>query len=369
MEIQNVNLEETKIVSLVNNSSNLSKYKTEDIEKAKKLALKINPTDVNSIVNFGVDLQSNLNSYSNDIINNIKSGDSGEIGEIINDLLQDINYIDVDPSKNNGIVKFVRQVPILNKLVKKAEKMISRYEKVSKNVDDVIYKLDESRMTLIKDNTTLQNMRLKQEEFIKEVHSHIIAAEIKANEIQNDINNYEKIDENDYTLADKKSFLNRLEKKINDLVLTKTIAIQSIPQIRIIQENNSVIVEKIQSTVTNTIPLWKNMLSVSIALEKQRKTLEMQKKVSETTNKILLKNSELLKQNSIEAAKQNEEAIINPENIAKVNQDLISTLDEILRIQEEGKRKRSEIRKQTEEQEKILIDKILTTKDNSKMLK
>jgi len=341
----------------------LSKYSKEDIDKSKGLVSKINDTDPNAIMNFGLDLQSSLSSYSTEILNNIRSYDAGEIGTIVNDLLSDIDYIDVDPSSQNMFMRVLGEIPIVKGLVRNVKKMKSRYDKVSKNVDDVVLKLDKSRLTLFNDNNALQSTSIKNREYIKNLHHHIIAAEMKYKEVEEEMKDYIPKDEMDYTLSDKQNFLNRLDKKIMDMKLTKTIAIQTLPQISIIQDGNSVLIEKIQSSIANTIPLWKNQMIIALSLDKQRKTLEIQKKITETTNKILIKNSEILKTNSIETARQNEESIVDVENIKKVNQDLIETLNSIMKAKEEGSAKRKQATVELEKAEIELREKILDTKN------
>jgi len=164
-----------------------------------------------------------------------------------------------------------------------------------------------------------------------------------------------------FEIQDAKGYLDRLKKKLTDLLLTKEVTIQTLPQIRIIQGNNSIMVEKIQSAVTNTIPLWRNHICMSVAIDKQKRVIEIQKKINETTNQIILKNSEKLKENSVSVAKLNEETIVDIDTLKKVNQDLINTLDEILKIKKEGDIKRATIEKELEVIDKEIKDKVMET--------
>jgi uncharacterized protein YaaN involved in tellurite resistance len=341
----------------------LSKYSEEDVQKSKQIAEQLNHNDVNSILNFGVELQSKLNTYSNDVLNNIRATDTGEIGSLITDLLDEINYIDIDKYDQNLFQRLLNNVPILKNIVRHTKKLISKYDKVSNNIDNITSKLDKGRLILYKDNESLEHIFEKNLEFINDIKYHILAGEIKIDELQKEIDEIERNpDEIDYELSDKKSYLDRLKKKVSDLKITKIVTFQSLPQIRIIQNNNSIIIEKIQSSITNTIPLWKNQIAIAVTLDKQKNAIEIQKNLYDTTNKILQKNSELLKTNSIDVAKQNEESIVNINTLKKVNTDLISTLNEILKIKEEGEIKRKSLNSDLIKIEDELKTKILDTK-------
>lgn len=360
-----VDIDMSKEIVKLNKSEKLdmAKYKPEDVVKANAVARTLDSKDVNSILNFGLELQNNLSNYSSEVLSNIRASDSGEVGAIINDLLNEIHGIDVDKDKNM-LMRIVEKIPFVKTLVKNTRKMLSQYDKVSTNVDNIVLKLDKSRVTIFKDNNTLGNMFEKNINFVEDLNVHILAAKLREKELEAEIEKMETSgDFEQYELADTKSFLGRLKKKTMDLELTKTVAVQSLPQIRIIQDNNSVIVEKIQSSIVNTIPLWKNQIVIALALDKQKRVLELNKRINETTSQLLRKNSELLKTNSVETAKQNEEAIVNVEDLKKVNADLVSTLEEIQRIKDEGDQKRLMVRKELQQIDEELKKRILNVKN------
>lgn len=340
----------------------LTKYSEDEINKSKEISKSLNPKEVNSILNYGLELQSKLGNYSSDILQNIRSCDTGEIGGLVTDLLNEIDYIDVDPSQKSLFSKFVNKIPILNKIVRNTKKMLAKYDTVSSNVDNIVVKLDKSRLALFKDNNSLDKMFENNVDFMQDLKSHILGGELRIQELQKEIEDMEASGDFSYELSDKKNYLDRLKKKIVDLKMTGTITLQTLPQIRVIQNNNSLIIEKIQSSVTNTIPLWKNQICIAVALDKQKKAVEIQKRLYETTNTILEKNSSLLKENSINVAKQNELAIADENVLKKVNADLISTLDEIMKIKADGDVKRQAITKELIAIEDELKKKILDVK-------
>jgi uncharacterized protein YaaN involved in tellurite resistance len=227
------------------------------------------------------------------------------------------------------------------------KKFIAQYEKVSVHIERIIGELDKARVTLLKDISMLDSMYETNLQYLRNLDYYIAAGMVKLKELQEktlpelkakaEASNDPK---DTQRLQDFSQAMNRFEKKIHDLKLSRLIAIQTAPQLRLIQGNNQALVEKIQSSILNTIPLWKNQIVIAVSLFRQKKSLELQKEVSKTTNELLAKNSELLKQSSIDIAKENERGIVEVETLKKVNQDLITTIEETLKIQAEGRTKR-----------------------------
>lgn len=340
----------------------LSKYSEAEIAKYTGLSNTLKTNDNTSILNFGLDLQNKLAGYSDSFLNNVRAFDAGEIGTSITDLLTEINYVDFDPSSQPMIKRMLMQVPFLKGIVMNTKKMFQKYDTISGNMDGIIKKLDQGRLSLIRDNTQLSNLFEQNVEFIRQLEELIIAAQIKYNDLESEILNMEaNVDQyQDYEIQDKREFLTRLSKRIMDMQMTRTITIQSLPQIRLVQNNNATMTEKIQSAITTTIPLWKNQISIAVSLQRQKAIAEVSNKIYDTTNTILTKNAELLKQNSIDVAKQNERGVVAIETLHTVNQKLIETLTEVKRIKEEGEVNRKNAAKELETLEKELKNNILS---------
>lgn len=341
----------------------LSKYSAAEIAEYRKHASALTTAEPNSILNFGLELQNKLAGYSDQFLTNIRVFDAGAIGSSINDLLNEVNYIDIDPSQQSGLKRFLSKIPGLKKIVMNTKQIFSRYDSVSKNIDGIVKKLDEGRLTIIKDNNQLQSLFNQNVEYIKQLEELIIAGQIRYDELLAEVNDMEANRENyqDYEIADKRDFVQRLEKRLSDMAITRVITIQSLPQIRLVQNNNNTMVEKIQSSVVTTIPIWKNQLSIAVTLMRQQNMLAINNKMYETTNVILKKNSEMLKSNSIDVANQNERSVVSIDTLKQVNSDLISTIQEIKKIQEQGTTQRAVVARELETLEKDLKGQVLGT--------
>lgn len=339
----------------------ISNYDKDVILKSKELSNELSVKDPNSIVNYGMDVQTKLSQFSSSMLENVRNVDTGSIGETIQNLMKDLNYVDVEPIENS-FIRFLSNLPIIKNLISTTKNVLNKYDEISNNLNNIILKLDKGRIYLIKDINSLNSMFDNNVDYIKEIDTYIVGAKIKLEELQNELEYLKNNNSDPYEIQDMQNYINRLSKKILDLSLTKQVTIQSLPQIRIIQENNMTLVEKIQSSITNTIPLWKNQICLSVMIDKQRRIVEVQKNVNKTTNELLTKNSDILKSNSLDVAKLNEESIVDIDAIKKVNQDLISTLDEILRIKKEGDQKRVLIQKELGQINNDIINMITDSK-------
>ena len=267
-------------------------------------------------------------------------------------------------------------IPFMQKFVDKSKRIASQYNTISENVDDVVIKLERTRQSILKDSTSLEVMFKQAVEYIQEVRAIIAAGKIKIEEIENEIipklqHEVESSNQDEIAvqrLSDMIAFKERLEKKVHDFTLSHTIATQSMPQIRMIQTTNDVLAQKIQNSIVTVIPVWRQQVAIALGLEKQRKALEIQKKVTDTTNAMLLKNSELLKTNVVVAAQENERGIVDVETLKKVNRDMIETLDAVIKITEEGSRKRAEAVKELTQVQEELNNKIIGTFSKSKQI-
>jgi uncharacterized protein YaaN involved in tellurite resistance len=300
------------------------------------------PGDANSILNYGVEVQSSMEKYSNQFLSSVRTYNSGEVGELINNLLTELNYIDVDELEQGAFKRFLSGIPFLKKLVFDVKKLFQKYDTVVSNIDKITNQIKAGRLNSIKDNSSLQTMFDSNVNYIKQMEDLIISGQLKYNELNAKLAEMEANAANyqDYEIADMRDFVNRLDKRLADMKIVRFIMMQSLAQIRVVQNNNTSIAEKAQSIVSTTIPVWKNQLTIAVALQRQKANVEMQRKVSDTTNTILKKNAELLKQNSIDVAKENEKTVVSLDTLKQTTQSLIETLNEVKRIHEEGAQNR-----------------------------
>ncbi|NDW10518.1 toxic anion resistance protein [Dysgonomonas sp. 520] len=320
----------------------------QEIDKLTRLNRTLVVSDVNSVLNYGADLQSTMEKYSNEFLQNVRTVDAGEVGTHINELLVELNYIDVDELNPTGLKGFLMRIPGLKKLVVDIKKIFQKYDKIIVNVDRISNKIKAGRINSLKDNTALQTMFDNNVEYIKQLEELIVAGQYKFEELKQQLAEMEANPANhrDYEISDMREYVHRLDKRLADMKVVRYIMMQSLAQIRIVQNNNMAIADKAQSIVSTTIPVWKNQLTIAVALYRQQSNVEMQRKVSETTNTILEKNAELLRQNSINVANESEKTVVSIETLKKTTQSLISTLDEVKRIHDEGMRNRQELDKE-----------------------
>jgi len=320
----------------------LSKITPEDEQKLSEISKTINPADVNSILNYGVEVQNSMEKYSNAFLTSVRTYNSGEVGVLITDLLSELNYIDVDELEQNSFQHILSKIPFLKKIVVDTQKLFQKYDTVVNNIDKITNKIKAGRLNSIKDNSSLQTMFDSNVSYIKQMEELIISGQLKFNELSGKLAEMDAnpADYQDYEIADLRDFVNRLDKRLADLKVVRFIMMQSLAQIRVVQNNNTSIAEKAQSIISTTIPVWKNQLTIAVALHRQKEHVEVQKKISDTTNTILQKNAELLKQNSIDVARENEKTVVSIDTLKRTTQSLIETLTEVKRIHDEGTQNR-----------------------------
>ena len=326
-----------------NGEINLGNLSVADKEKYDKLNKSLVVTDINSISNYGSDLQNTMGKYSNDFLSAVRSSNGGEIGGLITNLLSELNYIDVDELKEpTALTKFIRKIPLLKKVVNNVDKILHKYDSITKNIDDLTQKINATRLSSMRDNNALQTMFDNNIAYGKQIEDLIIAGQLKLEEVRahyNEmINNQDKYEAHE--IQDVLEFTNNLERRVNDLMTLRYVIKQSLPQIRAVQYNNIAVADKAQSIIATTLPVWKNQLSIAVALHNQKNNIEAHRKVSETTNMILKKNSEMLRLNSTMVARENERSIVDIETLRTTTQNLIETIREVKQIHEEGAAKR-----------------------------
>lgn len=340
----------------------------EERQQVLDLAAQINVSDSQSVIQYGNLAQSDISKFSDSMLDQIRAKDSGEVGEVLTDLLVKVQDIDIDSIDPNQ--KGFSLAKLFGGVRKETQKFIARYDKISVQIEKIIDQLDRSKLQLIRDITTLDTMYVKNLDFLKQLDIYIMAGSLKLKDLNEKVmpELKEKATRTGDAMdaqkvKDMAELISRFEKKIHDLKLSRMITIQSAPQIRLIQNNDQTLVEKIQSSIMNTIPLWKNQIAIAITMLRQQSALQLQKDVTNTTNNLLARNSEMLKTSSIEIAKENERGIVEIETLKKVNGDLIITLEETLKIQQEGRAKRAQVEVELKTMENDIKNKLMDIRD------
>lgn len=340
----------------------LSQQEKDEIEEFNK---KINVEDATQILQYGAKAQTKISQFSDSVLEDVKTRSTGEVGDLLADLVGEIKSFDSDIANTNktGLGKLFTSVK------KQLEKLIAGYEKIEVNIDKIEASLEKHRLQMLKDITIFDTMYEKNLEYFKELSLYIIAGEKKIEELRNVTlpelqkkaqESGEQLDAQ--KVNDMENMINRFEKKIYDLKTTRIISIQMAPQIRLLQNNEAELVEKIQGSLTNTIPLWKNQMVLALGINNAKQAIGAQKAVTDLTNSMLQKNSEILKQGSIEIAEESERAIVDVATLQKTNKDIIDTLDQIIQIHENGRAKRQEAEVELVNIEKELKEKMIELK-------
>ena len=332
-------------------------------KQALALAGQIDENNMQAIISYGAAAQKQLGEFSHSMLDHVQNQDTGEIGDSLNDLMYRLNEAkpeDLRAEDNNVFRK------IFGKVKQSAYEMTAKYQKIGAQIDKIAIKLDKEKNGLLNDNVTLEQLYQKNKDYFEALNIYIAAGEVKMEDLQKNaipkaIQTAEvSQSQMDVQIVnDLKQFLDRLEKRTHDLRLTRQMTIQQAPQIRLIQNTNQALAEKIQSSIHTAIPLWKNQVAIALTLLRQKDAVTAQRQVSQTTNDLMRKNSEMLKISAIETAKENERGVIDIETLKQTQQDLIETLEETLKIQQEGRIKRREAEKELSLMENDLKVKLL----------
>lgn len=342
----------------------MERLSPEQQEKARIIAASISTEQQQSILQYGVAAQSELSKFSDMVLDHVRTKDHTSISSTIEKLMEkiyEVNPDELEETKKSFFSRFFKPFS------RKVQDMFSKYDRINAEIDSISDELDKHKQNLTKDVMMLQNFYERNKSYFLALNVYIAAGEVKLEELRNVTypNLERKAKETNDELAfqqlkDLHDFINRLEKRVHDLKLSRQIALQTAPQIRLIQGTNQTLTEKIQSSIVNTIPLWKNQIVLAVAMNQQQKALEAQKQISKTTNELLTRNAEKLKMNTIEAAKENERAMVDVDTLRKVQKDLIDTLQETMAIQEQGKQNRIKAEKELyimeEELKNLLLD-------------
>ena len=316
-------------------------FTPEEQQMIDEFSEKIDITNSSLVFQYGAGTQQNIANFSDSALNSVRSKDLGEVGDMISSLVVELRDFTSEEEEDKGFFSFLR------KKVDKLQLMKARYDEAEVNVNKIVSELENHQVQLLKDIATLDQLYELNLSYFKELSMYIAAGKkrleaFRANELAEARAKAQAsgLPEDAQHASDLAAMAERFEKKLYDLELTRNIAIQMSPQIRLIQNNDQAMAEKIQSTIVNTIPLWKSQMVIAMGLEHSQSAMQAQRAVSDLTNDLLRANAEKLKMGSIEVAKESERGVVDIETLVHTNQTLIATMDEVLAIQQQGREKR-----------------------------
>lgn len=366
----------TSLVDLTDNKGEINLAKVTGFDYTQQIAMLtpeqrkeylakanvINEKDITSIQAFGSEISKSVEDNGNTLLASVRSNNSNnEASQLINDLLAELKMVDMDDLSTSKLKRILRRIPGVRNIIMTADKVIIKYDNIKNNVDQIALRIKQHKIIAQRDNNTLDVIFDNNCKYIDDTRDHIIAAKLKAQEIAEHIE-YMKERPAEFSpiqVHDSQNFLNALQKRIADLQISEFIFNQNLFQIRAIQTNNMTLSNRAETIASTVIPIWKNQLSLSVIMINQQENIRQQKQINETTNKIIARNSQLMKENSIAAAKANEETIVSLDTLQTTTKDLIDTISEVQKIQQEGAKMRETL-------EKNLVDygNQLTTKIN-----
>lgn len=324
-----------------------AKLTPEQLVQAQNYAVALKDSRQNAITDYGKEVQDQMSQFTDEVIGNVKSKEVGEIGDTLQSLVTSLNS--ADPEKLSGDKK-----PKIFRLFKKIKdsvfEMTAKYQEVSAQIGKIATKLENQENDLLKNNDMLDEMYTANQKYFQQLNTLIVGGQIRRDELNKEIAALQadvdagKADQMDVqNLQDMKAQADRLDQRLSDLMLTREITIQQAPQIRLIQNNNSVLSEKIQSSITTAIPLWKNQVAIALSLLSQKDAVKAQDAVANTTNELLKKNSEMLHESTVDVAKASQRGLVDVDTLKEAQENLISTIQEVMQIQSEGTQKRQAI--------------------------
>ncbi len=309
----------------------------------REFAQQIDVTDTTMVMNYGSGSQKNISDFSSQTLGKVRTKDLGEVGGMLSDLVVELKGFDFDEEEKKGFLGFFK------KATNQIAQVKAQYDKAEINVDKITQMLDKHWITLNKDIAMLDKMYEMNQAYYKELTMYIIAGKLRHEELKaTELPRLLKVAQDSGSPEDAQAandfanMLNRFEKKLHDLDLTRMISIQMAPQIRMIQNNDSIMAEKIQTSIVNTIPLWKSQMVMALSLHHSRQAMEAQREVSNLTNELLKKNADALRMGSVDIARESERGIVDLETLKHTNQQLIDTLEDVRKIQDEGRARRAE---------------------------
>ena len=355
--------EKEKAPAMTATQAEESQLTAEELKLVNDFAEKIDITDSNAILQYGASSQKNIADFSGTTLNSVRTKDMGEVGGMLSNLVVELKGFNYGEEEKKGFLG------LFKKAENKIAMMKAQYDKAEVNVDKICDELEKHQVTLLKDVSTLDKMYNLNQQYFKELTMYILAGQLKCKELrEKDLPELQQkaiesgLPEDAQAASDFANMIGRFEKRLHDLELTRIISLQMSPQIRLIQNNDSLMAEKIQTSIVNTIPLWKSQMVLALSMEHSKQAMEAQREVSNVTNELLKKNAEALHQGSIDVAKESERGIVELETLQMTNQKLIDTLEEVRQIQADGRARRAEAEKELGRIEGELKQKLLEIK-------
>jgi len=341
----------------------LEKLSPAEQAAVKEFSKKIDILNTEQVLNYGSNAQKNISEFSDSALNAVRTKDLGEVGTMLSDLVVELKGMNFDPEQKKGLLG------LFNKAKQDIASVKAQYDKAEVNVDKIVEQLERHEVTLLKDISLMDKMYEKNQEYMKELTMYIIAGKLRIEELRSvDLPELQRkaqesgLPEDAQAANDFANMIGRFEKKIHDLELTRTISLQMSPQIRMIQNNDTLMSEKIRSSIVNTIPLWKSQMVLGLSMYHSEEAMKAQREVTDVTNQLLESNAKKLHQGSVNVAKESERGIVDIETLKKTNQELIATLDEVRQIQDEGRAKRQQAEEELGRIEGQLKQKLLEMK-------
>ena len=338
----------------------LEKLSPAEQAAVKAFAEKIDVLNTEQVMNYGSNAQKNISEFSEAALNSVRTQDLGEVGGMLGDLVVELQGLNFDPEEKKGFLG------LFKKATQNIASLKAQYDKAEVNVDKIVESLEKHEVVLMKDISMMDKMYERNLEYMKELTMYIIAGKLKIEQLRNEeLPKYQQkaqesgLPEDAQAANDFANMIGRFEKKIHDLELTRTISIQMSPQIRMIQNNDSLMAEKIRSSIVNTIPLWKNQMVLGLSMFHSEQAMKAQREVTDTTNALLMQNAQALHQGSVNVAKESERGIVDIETLKKTNEELIKTLDEVRQIQDAGRAGRAQAEAELNRIEDELKQKLL----------
>lgn len=328
-----------------NGEVNIANLSPQSLAYYKDIASSLNEKDLTSISTYGSDLQHAMDTYASDFLTQSFSRENSlESADLIANLLGELHEVDIDDLEAPGAVKrFLRKIPGLKRLVISVEQVKAKYNTIQKNIDGIVKKLEATRQIAIRDNNNLEKQFQNNCDYVDQLEDLIIAGKMKSQELEQVLENMKAnaAEFEDYQISDIEEYKNALDKRITDLIMLRYAFKQSLTQIRIIQRTNQMDAQNTEQQITMTIPLWKNQMSLAVALYNQKQSIEISNKVTEATNEMFKKNAEMMKTQAIEVAKQAQRSVLDIETLRKTTQELLATVEGVQKAQQEGAQKRA----------------------------
>ena len=339
--VQEAPKEEEKQEEVVAQKLDLSSLSPAEQAAVRAFSEKIDVLNTEQVMHYGSNAQKNISEFSGAALGTVRTKDLGQVGDMLGDLVVELKGLNFEPEQKKGLMG------LFKKSTQSIAELKASYDKAEVNVDKIVESLEKHEITLMKDISMMDKMYEKNQEYLKELTMYILAGKLKIEQLRNvELPKYQEkaretgLPEDAQAANDFSNMIGRFEKKIHDLELTRTISVQMAPQIRMIQNNDSLMAEKIRSSIMNTIPLWKSQMVLALSQYHSDQAMKAQREVTDVTNQLLMKNAEALHQGSVNIAKEAERGIVDIETLKKTNLELIQTLDEVRQIQDDGRAKR-----------------------------